>query len=65
MLEKVNHPVYGDIDLCGFPIKVSEAELKVLSGCPELGHDTEIVMKELLGYSNTKIDRLRKRGAIL
>jgi CoA:oxalate CoA-transferase len=65
MLEKVNHPVYGDIDLCGFPIKMSEAELKVLSGCPELGHDTEIVLKELLGYSNTKIDKLRKRGVIL
>jgi len=65
MFEKVNHPVYGNIDLCGFPIKMSEAELKVLSGCPELGHDTEIVLKELLGYSNTKIDRLRKRGVIL
>jgi CoA:oxalate CoA-transferase len=65
MFEKVNHPVYGDIDLCGFPIKMSEAELKVLSGCPELGHDTEIVLKELLGYNNTKIDRLRKRGVIL
>ena len=65
MFEKVNHPVYGDIDLCGFPIKMSEAELKVLSGCPELGHDTEIVLKELLRYSNTKIDGLRKRGVIL
>jgi len=64
MFEKVNHPVYGNIDLCGFPIKMSEAELKVLSGCPELGHDTEIVLKELLGYSNTKIDGLRKSGTV-
>jgi len=44
---------------------MSGAELKVLSGCPELEHDTEIVLKELLGYSNTKIDRLRKQGVIL
>ena len=37
---------------------------KVLSGCPQLGHDTEIVLKELLGYSNNKIDRLRKQRVI-
>lgn len=65
MFEKANHPVYGVVDSCGFPIKMSEAELRVFSGCPELGQDTEKVLKELLGYNKTKLSRLRKQGVIL
>jgi len=64
MFERANHPVYGAVDSCGFPIKMSEAELKVRSGCPELGQDTEKVLKELLGYNKTKLTGLRKRGVI-
>ena len=58
------HPVYGVVDSCGFPIKMSESELKVATGCPELGQDTTKVLNELLGYDDKKIARLRKQGAI-
>jgi crotonobetainyl-CoA:carnitine CoA-transferase CaiB-like acyl-CoA transferase len=64
MLAGATHPVYGVVDSCGFPIKMSESELKVVSGCPELGQDTTKVLNELLGYDDKKIARLRKQGAI-
>jgi crotonobetainyl-CoA:carnitine CoA-transferase CaiB-like acyl-CoA transferase len=64
MLEGVTHPVYGIIDSCGFPIKMSQSVLKVDTGCPELGQDTGTVLKELLSYSDAKISELRKGGVI-
>jgi CoA:oxalate CoA-transferase len=64
MLEQATHPVYGVIDSCGFPIKMSQSELKVGTGCPELGQDTETVLKELLGYGDAKVGELRKGGVI-
>ena len=64
MLEQATHPVYGVIDSCGFPIKMSQSELKVDTGCPELGQDTETVLKELLGYGDAKVGELRKGGVI-
>jgi crotonobetainyl-CoA:carnitine CoA-transferase CaiB-like acyl-CoA transferase len=64
MLAGATHPVYGVVDSCGFPIKMSESELKVTTGCPELGQDTIKVLNELLGYDDKKIARLRKQGAI-
>ena len=64
MFAGATHPVYGVVDSCGFPIKMSESELKVTTGCPELGQDTTKVLNELLGYDDKKIARLRKQGAI-
>jgi CoA:oxalate CoA-transferase len=64
MLEQATHPVYGVIDSCGFPIKMSQSELKVDTGCPELGQDTETVLKELLGYGDARVSQLRKGGVI-
>jgi crotonobetainyl-CoA:carnitine CoA-transferase CaiB-like acyl-CoA transferase len=64
MLEQASHPVYGIIDSCGFPIKMSQSELKVDTGCPELGQDTRTVLKELLGYGDAKVSELRKGGVI-
>lgn len=65
MFAKVAHPVFGSVDSCGFPIKMSESEVEIVSGCPELGQDTERVLKELLGYDDAKIIGLRKQGIIL
>ena len=64
MLAGATHPVYGVVDSCGFPIKMSESELEVTTGCPELGQDTTKVLNELLGYDDKKIAILRKQGAI-
>jgi crotonobetainyl-CoA:carnitine CoA-transferase CaiB-like acyl-CoA transferase len=64
MFQEVTSPVYGVVDSCGFPIKMSESELKVFSGCPELGQDTDRVLRELLGYSDKKIKELRRQRVI-
>jgi CoA:oxalate CoA-transferase len=65
MFQIASHPDYGVVESCGFPIKMSEAELSVLSGCPPLGQDTGKVLKELLGYDEARIARLREQGAVL
>lgn len=64
MFQQVVHPVYGVIDSCGFPIKMSGSELEPATGCPELGQDTDKILKELLGYSDAKINSLRREGVI-
>jgi crotonobetainyl-CoA:carnitine CoA-transferase CaiB-like acyl-CoA transferase len=65
MFQTAAHPTFGPIDSCGFPIKMSGSELDVVSGCPELGQDTEAVLGELLGYDAGKVRRLRERGVVL
>ena len=65
MFPKATHPVFGSVDSCGFPIKMSGSELEVVSGCPNLGQHTESVLKELLGYDDARVAELRKRGVIL
>jgi len=64
MLTKVEAPGYGEIDVCGFPIKISGTPTQPTSGSPELGQDTDKVLKELLGYNEERILELRKLGAI-
>ena len=65
MFQKATHPIFKVVDSCGFPIKMSESELNVVSGCPELGQDTGSVLKELLGYDDKKVNDLRKREVVL
>jgi CoA:oxalate CoA-transferase len=65
MFREVAHPVFGSVDSCGSPISMSEFELEVASGCPELGRDTEGVLKEILGYDDNRIADLRKQRVIL
>jgi crotonobetainyl-CoA:carnitine CoA-transferase CaiB-like acyl-CoA transferase len=65
MFQTATHPTFKVVDTCGFPIKMSESELDVVSGCPELGQDTEAVLQELLGYDAGKMSQLRERGAVV
>jgi crotonobetainyl-CoA:carnitine CoA-transferase CaiB-like acyl-CoA transferase len=64
MFQTATHPTFKVVDSCGFPIKMSESEINVASGCPELGQDTNAVLQELLGYDAGKIAELRERGAV-
>jgi crotonobetainyl-CoA:carnitine CoA-transferase CaiB-like acyl-CoA transferase len=65
MFASVTHPVYGTVDTCGFPIKMSASEISVVSGCPPLGQDTGAVLKEMLGYDDRRIGELREREVVL
>jgi formyl-CoA transferase len=43
----------------GYPLYMSDSEAIVRSGAPEPGEHTELVLRELLGYDNERIDALR------
>jgi CoA:oxalate CoA-transferase len=60
MFQTAAHPTLGLIESCGFPIQMSDSDLSVLSGCPQLGQDTGPVLKELLGYDDGKVSELRE-----
>jgi len=65
MFQTAAHPTLGSIESCGFPIKMSDSELSVVSACPQLGQDTVAVLGELLGYDDRKISELRERQVVL
>ncbi|RLG97335.1 CoA transferase [Candidatus Bathyarchaeota archaeon] len=64
MFVKVNHPTMGEIIEPGFPIKVSETKGDISAPAPLLGEHNVEVYKRLLGYSEEKIEELRKKGVI-
>jgi len=64
MFVKVNHPTMGEITEPGFPIKFSETKGDISAPAPLLGEHNVEVYKRLLGYSEEKIEELRKKGVI-
>jgi formyl-CoA transferase len=57
MVIQVDHPVAGEIDALGLPIKFSHGNGVTRRGAPLYGQHTAEVMREL-GYADTDIDRL-------
>ena len=64
MFVKVYHPTMGEIIEPGFPIKFSETKGDISAPAPLLGEHNVEVYKRLLGYSEEKIEELRKKGVI-
>ena len=64
MFIKVNHPTMGEIIEPGFPIKFSETKGDISAPAPLLGEHNVEVYTRLLGYSEEKVDELRKKGVI-
>lgn len=58
------HPDMGRIRIPGFPIHFSRAEVTNTMIAPKLGQHTDTVLKELAGYSDVDIARLRKDKVI-
>jgi len=63
MLLTRHHPGHGDVKMLGFPVKFGEAPCRLRLPAPELGADTEAVLREF-GYSAEAIAGLRRAGAI-
>jgi CoA:oxalate CoA-transferase len=64
MFVKVNHPTMGEIIEPGFPIKFSETKGDISAPAPLLGEHNVEVYTRLLGYSEEKVEELRKKGVI-
>src|SRR5260370_10905006 len=57
------HPGHGTVRMLGFPIKFSEAPCALRHPAPEVGADTDAVVRQL-GYSAADIDRLHEDGVV-
>ncbi|MEJ8846096.1 CoA transferase [Variovorax rhizosphaerae] len=63
MVIRVDHPVAGEIDALGLPIKFSNGNGVTRRGAPLYGQHTAEVMREL-GYAASDIDRLADAGVV-
>ncbi|MDE2276220.1 MAG: CoA transferase, partial [Burkholderiales bacterium] len=56
-----DHPGHGAVRMLGFPLKFAEAPCRLRRPAPEIGGDTDAVLREL-GYSPAEIAALRAAG---
>ena len=64
MVIEVDHPTIGKLKQLGTPMKFSETKCQIRYPPPLLGQHTEEILKELLGYSDEEIEKLRLEGVI-
>jgi CoA:oxalate CoA-transferase len=62
MIVPIEHPVAGDTQLPGIPIKLSETPGSIRTPAPLLSQHTDDVLAELLGYDAERLDLLREQG---
>jgi formyl-CoA transferase len=62
-IETMHHPVRGDWDLAGPPVRLSASRVEYLPS-PLLGEHTEEILAEKLGLDSEAVHSLRESGAI-
>ncbi|MGE3270050.1 MAG: CaiB/BaiF CoA transferase family protein [Chloroflexota bacterium] len=63
MFTTVRHPVRGEVTIPGWPVKMTDSEVPVVTS-PLLGQHNEDVLSEWLGYSPEKVRKLKEANAI-
>jgi len=65
MVRTVRDPILGEVTIPGFPLKFSaDPELPEELEAPLLGQHGEQVLREVLGYSESELDKLLKNGVL-
>lgn len=62
---ELDHKTAGKIRLAGFPVKMEKTPAEYRIGAPSLGEHSVEILKEKLGYSDEKIEELRKSGTVV
>jgi crotonobetainyl-CoA:carnitine CoA-transferase CaiB-like acyl-CoA transferase len=63
MVLSQDHPGHGTVRMLGFPIKFAEAPYALRRPTPEVGADTDAVLREL-GYTPAEIASFRQGGVV-
>ncbi|MCC7371221.1 MAG: CoA transferase [Chloroflexi bacterium] len=63
MFTTVEHPVRGEVTMPGWPVKMSDSEVPVVTS-PLLGQHTDEVLGEWLGYDQARVQELKAANAI-
>ncbi len=61
---KIAHPLFGDIRMQGAFPKLSDTPGEVRWVGPELGEHTDVVLRDLLGYDDARVDALKAAGVV-
>ena len=64
MLVEMEHPVDGKYRVVGSPMKLSATPVQYKTPPPRLGEHTEEVLRDILGYEQAQISRLREQKVI-
>lgn len=64
MITEVEHRRLGKITVQGSAIRFGDEPTQIVSACPDIGEHTDDVCRDILGYDKTKIEQLRRDGAI-
>ncbi|KAJ1914083.1 hypothetical protein H4219_004937 [Mycoemilia scoparia] len=65
MVQTIDHVATGPIDLVGPAVKYSETKAKIRMPPPLLGHHTEQVLSDVLGYDKEQIEKVVKGGGVV
>jgi crotonobetainyl-CoA:carnitine CoA-transferase CaiB-like acyl-CoA transferase len=65
MFVEVDLRAAGKVKVVNFPVKFSETPCMVRDAAPVLGQNDEELLRDLLGYDESKIDELKLANAIL
>jgi succinate---hydroxymethylglutarate CoA-transferase len=64
MVQTIDHPSCGPIQVISPPVKYSNAEPSIRSPPPLLGEHTDELLRDMAGLSREKIEDLKRKGVI-